>query len=191
MLHDRKKNTMAGAIYRVVSLIQGEDGQNEPELLTDVELVERFAPGIDTTKASQAKLVDEWVRGFAGSTAIQAGFGVKVEKVDSRQVFEQRLENYLGLEEAAREAKKDLVGALRSVLSDITAEDIAEGAVHATTPKSKVKVGIVEYFIAKSKVPAKEVLTKYGDGFSSEVVDELQGIQDKRAAEARKRLGKG
>ncbi|WP_243224577.1 hypothetical protein [Microbacterium sp. CIAB417] len=180
---------MAGAIFRVIDLspVEDESEAAEAELLTDVELVARYAPKLDTTKASNASLIDEWIKGFVKNEAIQAGFGVRVEKVDSRQVFDQRLENFQNLERETREAKKELVAALRSVLSDITAEDIAEGEVHTITANGKLKVGVVESFIAKSKVPAKDMIEKYGDDFSSEVRDELVKLQKKRSEEAAKR----
>lgn len=183
---------MAGSIYRLLDLTAaaGEDGEApEPELLTDVDLVARFAPGIDTTKASQAGLVNSWIKGFVTNEAIQAGFGVKVEKVDSRQVFDQRLENFQNSEKQAREDKKELVSALRAVLSDITPEDIAEGDVHTVSATGKTKVGVVEYYVSKSKIPVKDFVGKHGDDFSAEVKKELAKVQKKRSDEAAKRIG--
>lgn len=184
---------VAGAIYRVVDLNAEPTVEGEPveaKLLTDVELLERFAPGIDSTKASQAKLANDWLKSFAASEAIQVGFGVKVEKVDAGQVFDQRLENFRSLEEQARAAKKSLVSALRAVLADITKEEIDEGEIHSVSTGSKLKVGIVEVFVTKSKEPAKSLIAKYGNEFSPEVLAELDKLSKKRSEEAARRTGR-
>lgn len=183
---------MAGSIYRLTDLTAtaGEDGEAPtPELLTDVDLVARFAPGIDTTKASQAGLVNNWIKGFTTNEAIQAGFGVKVEKVDARQVFDQRIERFQELERLVREEKKEVIGSLRAVLSDITPEDIAKGDVHTVSATGKNKVGVVEYYVSKSKIPVKDFAGKYGHDFSDEVKKELDKVQKKRSDEAAKRIG--
>lgn len=167
------------------------DGEVEaPRILTEEQLRAEYGQALKAGSISQKKLIDQWAKDFAASEALQAGFGVRVEKLDSREVFEGRLAEVKVAEETWNEAKKELVYALRSLLADVTEDEIAAGPVHRLSETSKAQLGIVEYHIAKSKVPIKTIIEKHSHEFPDAVVAELKKVQKKRAEEVAKRLGK-
>ena len=187
---------MAGGMYRVFELTQKEAELNEEgavveefETLTENELIKRFAPGFNLADPTETALVNEWLKAFIGSEAVQKASCVRVEKLDAHNFFEDKRQEFADLEKQARAAKKELADAMVGALSDITPEKIAEGEIHATSANGKTKVGIVEYYIAKSKAAVKDVIAKHGASFSEEVQAELAKVNEKREREAESRKG--
>lgn len=176
--------------YLVTELSSEEGGTREAEEMTETQLIEKYAPGFDRSKASHTDFIDEWVAAFVGMSALQVAAGVHVEKVDSKKLFETHLQKATALEEQLSEVSKKLVPALVAVLSDLTAEEIAKGEVHSTSATAK-KVGIVEYYLKLSKVTPKSLIAKHKGEFPEAVEAELVRIRETRAAVVNERMNRG
>ena len=151
---------MAGAIYRVIDLTENnEDNAVEAELLTELELFDRFAQdSFDRSNPLSSKVVKEWIKAFVTVEALQTVAGVRLEKLDSRQVFNDRLQAHDDTKKSFKKAKDALSDALLSVLSDLTEEDIAEGEVHKSGARM---LGAVEYYTSKiTPTPVNVILGK-------------------------------
>lgn len=180
---------MAAAIYRVMPL--NTDEADTAELLLEADLLTRFAPEIaNTTKLSNVKLAQDWLKAFLSMEVLQIAHGVKVEKVDSREIFEARLEDFRKLDKDAKAAKSALGDALLSVLTDITADDIAKGKCRLVNSTNKNKVTEVEYYLSKAKPTLTQFIDSHQKDLSDDVVAELRRIQKERKADTDKKFNK-
>lgn len=177
---------MAGGIYKVIEL-EPKEGEKQDELLSDFELLQRFAPALKTGKPSHSKLIQDWIHAFTTIEALQAAAGVKLEKKDSKQVFAEREQAYDQAKKDFKATKTALADALLSVLADITEEDIAEGKIHKSGTKT---VGIVEHYTSKiTPTPVNAILEKSAAHLPEPVVKELHTIRDANRASAEKKFG--
>ncbi|QIM15951.1 hypothetical protein G7067_05205 [Leucobacter insecticola] len=176
---------MAGAIYRVIDLSQevqeGEEATGS-ELLTEIELFDRFVgKKVDRSKPSNNKTLREWIEAFTSIEALQLVESVRLEKLDSKQVFEDECETFEAAKEKLKKTRSALKNALLSVLSDVTPEDIAAGAVYDQKNK---KLGVVEFYTSKlTPTPVKDLIEKHSDDLPAHVLDELRLIQDRNRLE--------
>jgi len=177
---------MAGGIYKVI-VLEPKEGEPKDELLSDLQLVERFAPSLKTGKPSHSKLIDDWIHAFTTIEALQTGVGVKLEKKDSKEVFDEREKAYTQAKKDYKETSGALADALVSVLSDITEDEIAEGAIHKSGTRT---LGIVEYYTAKiTPTPVKGILEKHEAHLPKHVVKALRTIQDSNRKSTEKKFG--
>lgn len=182
---------MAGGAYRVtyLSTKEGEEKKGS-ETLTEFQLLEKFAPELKPGKPSQSKLRREWVQAFTTIDALPASVGIKLERLDSKKLFADRLKAFEAAETEFVKSKRELHEAALGAISDTTAEEIAEGEVHSVTKSGNTKVGIIEYYIRKSKAAIKDVLEKTEGSVSEDVQKALDALSEKRAGEAEGRKGK-
>lgn len=182
---------MAGGAYRVSYLITKEGEEKKaPEIMSEFQLLENFAPQLKAGKPSQTKLRREWVQAFTTIDALPAAVGIKLERLDSKKLFADRLAAFEAAEDNFVKTKKALYEAALGAISDTTAEEIAEGEVHSITKSGKTKVGVIEYYIRKSKAAIKDVLEKTEGNVSADVQKALDKLSEKRAGEAESRKGK-
>lgn len=173
---------MAGGAYRVTYLSTKEgDEKKAPETLTEFQLLEKFAPELKPGKPSQTKLRREWVQAFTTIEALQSAIGIKLERLDSKKLFADRLSEFETLEEKYAAAKKAIFEAAIGAISDTTKEEIDEGAVHPGTKSGSTQVGIIEYYIRRSKAAVKEVMEKTEGSVSEDVQAALTELAGKRA----------
>lgn len=181
-----RRNAMAGGIYKL-TVLEPTEGEPKEELLSDLQLVERFAPALETGKPSHSKLIEEWIHAFTTVEVLQTVAGVKLEKKDSKEVFDEREKSYAQAKKDYKETASALSDALVSVLSDITEEEIAEGEIHKLGTRS---LGIIEYYTAKiTPTPVKGILEKHESHLPKHVVKALRAIQDSNRKTTEKKFG--
>lgn len=163
---------------------QAGEENAEPEVLSEFKLLEKFAPHLKPGNPKQAKLRKQWIEAFTTIEALPASIGVKLERLDSKKLFADRLQTFEVLEEQYTTAKKALFEAAVGAISDTTIEDIEQGSIHSVTKSGKTQVGIIEYYVKRSKAPIKDVVEKVGSSVSAEVREQLEELGSKRAKEA-------
>lgn len=173
---------MAGGAYRVTYLNTKEGEEKKaPETLTEFQLLEKFAPELKPGKATHSKLRREWVQAFTTIEALPSAIGIKLERLDSKKLFADRLTEFETLEEKYAAAKKAIFEAAVGAISDTTKEEIDEGEIHPSTKSGNSKVGIIEYYIRRSKAAVKEVIAKTEGSVSTDVEAALVDLAGKRA----------
>lgn len=171
---------MAGT-YSVTNL-----ATESTELLNEIQLRKRFAPELgDGIEAETER--KEWLDAFVSMPVLQKGHGVKVELLDPEEVFKAADALYAEKKKELDAAKAAVDTALLDVLRNIDEDEIKAGEIHTTSDTAKVKLTIVEYWVAKGRPNLKELIEKTGRSLPTHVTKELRRIQTKRKQVAEKR----
>lgn len=166
--------------YRVTNI-----KSQEVEVLNSVGLQKRFAPDLSGDSLESAKARTAWRTAFTATPAIQAGFGVSVEEISAREVFEAELAKYKEEKAQLAKTKARQDAALVDVFKEITEDELKEGKIHKLSKASKQDLSIVELYLSKGTPVLDDLLAT--DGLPTHVVKELKRVKTERKKAAAKR----
>lgn len=161
------------AKYSIKNLIDGTE-----ELIDQATLLKRFAPHLD---ASDKKKVTEFLTVILHESVMQEALAVEIEELEPEELLEKAKAIYEAAKSEAVAAKNAIDEVVRSILADVTVEEIKKGAIHKVSNADNAKsYGIVEYWVASGNASLTYLLQGEYEELPEHVVAELQAIQANR-----------